>query len=166
MSWHSIEILPDPVAATAPATVFSAERAFTHVKTLAKQPRVLGTPANAVARDYLAAQMSRLGCAPTLQQTTAATHWGQFVYTGKVANLYCVLPGARPEAILLMSHYDSVHNSFGAGDSAVGASIVLETARALLAQGLQNTVVLLFTDGEENGLKGASAFVREGLPKN
>jgi hypothetical protein len=62
-------------------------------------------------------------------------------------------------AVLVMSHYDSVHNSPGAADDSLGAAAALEIARALKA-GPQpaRDVIFLFTDGEEAGLLGAEAF--------
>ncbi len=50
--------------------------------------------------------------------------------------------------------------SRGASDDGAGVVTLLETARALLSMdNLDNDVILLFTDGEENGLLGARAFV-------
>jgi Zn-dependent M28 family amino/carboxypeptidase len=50
----------------------------------------------------------------------------------------------------------------GAADDAAGVAAVLETVRAL-TQGspLRNDVVVLLTDGEEDGLFGARAFARD-----
>ena len=60
---------------------------------------------------------------------------------------------------MLAAHYDSVPSSFGANDDGAGVVTLLETARALKANGpLKNDVILLFSDGEEVGLLGANAF--------
>ena len=64
--------------------------------------------------------------------------------------------------MLLAAHYDTVAGAPGAGDDGVGVGAVLEAARALTALGpSRNDLVVLLTDGEENGLLGAEAFMRE-----
>src|SRR5665647_901609 len=73
------------------------------------------------------------------------------------------LPGRDPSrAVLLVAHYDSVPVAAGAADDGGGVVTLLETARAL-ASGPRprNDVIFLFTDGEERGLLGARAFLRE-----
>jgi hypothetical protein len=49
----------------------------------------------------------------------------------------------------------------GAGDSGAGVAAILEIARILRLRPPRNHVVLLLTDGEEAGLLGAQAFVRD-----
>ena len=61
-----------------------------------------------------------------------------------------------------MAHYDSVATAAGAADDASGVAALLEVARALAAgPRLRNDVLFLFTDGEERGMLGAQAFVRD-----
>ena len=61
-----------------------------------------------------------------------------------------------------MAHYDSVPCSPGASDDGMGTATVIETARAIAAGApLRRTVVIVLTDGEEAGLLGAEAFMRE-----
>jgi hypothetical protein len=77
-------------------------------------------------------------------------------------NLLCVIPGTLggSNSIAFVCHYDSVRNGPGASDDAAGIATLLEMARALRAgPPLPNNILLLFTDGEEAGLKGAQAFV-------
>jgi hypothetical protein len=60
-----------------------------------------------------------------------------------------------------MAHYDSIPMSPGAGDDAAGIAILLETLRALKAGPLlNNDLIVLFTDGEEQGVDGASGFLK------
>jgi len=81
-----------------------------------------------------------------------------------LGNLYAELPattGGQP-AILLVSHYDSVPAGPGAADCASGVATLLETVRAARARGpLRNDVAVLLTDGGENGLLGARAFIAD-----
>jgi hypothetical protein len=61
-----------------------------------------------------------------------------------------------------MAHYDGVEAGPAAGDDAAGSAAILETLRALRAgPQLRHDVIAVFTDGEEAGLLGAAAFVRE-----
>ena len=60
-------------------------------------------------------------------------------------------------------HYDGVEAGPPRRDDAAGCAALLETLRALRArkEPLAHDVIALFTDGEEAGLLGAAAFVRE-----
>src|SRR5437762_3562489 len=55
---------PDAVPATASQTEFAAERALTHVRTMAAAPHPIGSSANNAVREYLLAQLSALGMSP------------------------------------------------------------------------------------------------------
>lgn len=48
----------------------------------------------------------------------------------------------------------------GASDDAAAVAAMLETVRALGDVELRNDLVFLMTDGEEDGVLGAEAFVR------
>src|SRR5512133_3696025 len=154
---------PSPVPATAPDTVFSAERALRHVEQIAARPHPMGTADHDRVRDYIAAQLTQLGVKPQYQQTTAIGTRYQEV--GRVQNILAWLAGgdAKGKAVLLVAHYDGVGAGPAASDDAAGSAALLETVRALRArkQPLAHDVIVLFTDGEESGLLGAAAFVRE-----
>jgi hypothetical protein len=82
---------------------------------------------------------------------------------GTVHNVVARLPGwDSSRSVLLVAHYDTVAIAAGAADDGGGVAALLETARAL-REGplLRNDVVFLFTDGEERGLMGARAFLRD-----
>ncbi|MCC7266752.1 MAG: M20/M25/M40 family metallo-hydrolase, partial [Caulobacteraceae bacterium] len=157
-----------PLPATAPPTVFSAERAMADVAVIAREPHPVGSAANARVRDYLVARLRGLGLAPEVQRTAGVYAKGfderRTIAGASVENVLAVLPGrdrAKP-ALVLMAHYDSVPGSPGAADDAAGTAAVLEIARALKAAGTPpaRDVILLLTDGEESGLLGAEAFFR------
>ncbi len=162
--------LPASRPATAPAVVFSAERATTDVRAVSLRPRPTGSPEARRVRDHLLRRLQALGVAAEVQRATALSARGLgdarrgALVGGEVENVIGVLRGRDPAlpAVLLMAHYDSVPSSPGAADDAVGVATLLETARALRAgPPLQRDVVLLFTDGEETGLFGARAFFAE-----
>ena len=65
-------------------------------------------------------------------------------------------------SVVLAAHYDSTFGMPGAADDKASVAAMLETARALVSAGpLRNDVIVIFTDGEEAGLLGASSFVAE-----
>jgi hypothetical protein len=154
---------PTVVPASAPDTVFSAERAMRHVEEIATRPHPMGTDDHDRVRDYIGAQLTQLGVKPQMQVTTGIGT--RYQVAGRVQNILAWLPGTDPKgkAVLLAAHYDGVPAAPAAADDGAGAAALLETIRALRAQKqpLAHDVIVLFTDGEENGLLGAAAFVRE-----
>jgi hypothetical protein len=154
---------PSAVPATAPDTVFSAERAMRHVEQIAQRPHPMGAADHDRVRDYIVGQLSALGLSPQIQQATAiGTRYRE---AGRVQNILARLPGTDPngKTVLIMAHYDGVEAGPAASDDGAGSAALLETLRALRAgkQTLAHDVIALFTDGEEAGLLGAVAFVRE-----
>jgi hypothetical protein len=82
--------------------------------------------------------------------------------TAHVANIIAVLQGPNPEAIGLLSHYDSAPDSPGAADDGLGVAVSLEAARVLAARADRSrTIFILLTDGEESGLMGAAALMTD-----
>lgn len=157
--------LPAVVPASAPAGEFSAERAMTDLRVLAKQPRLIGSPGNAAARAYLIGRITALGLTPQVQNTTTIQHpsgWQSF-QTGTVNNVVVRLKGTdSTRAILLDAHYDSGATGPGAADEGSGVVTLLETMRALTAgPPLKNDVIFVFTDGEERDMMGAHAFATQ-----
>jgi hypothetical protein len=153
---------PVPVPASAPDTAFSAERALAHVRVLAQRPHPVGSADHARVRDYVVAQLARLGASPTVQRTTAVGT--RFPVSGRVENVAARLPGRAPggPAVLLVAHYDGVAAGPAAADDGAGTAALLETVRALrAAPPLAHDVIVLVTDAEEQGLLGAAAFVDE-----
>lgn len=154
---------PSAVPATARDTTFSAERAMRHVEQIAQRPHPMGSADHDRVRDYIVGQLSALGLPSQIQAATAiGTRYRQ---AGHVQNILARLPGSVPngKAVLVMAHYDGVEAGPAASDDGAGSAAMLETLRALRArkQALTHDVIVLFTDGEEAGLLGAAAFVRE-----
>ena len=153
---------PEPVPASAPATQFSAERAFVHVREIAQRPHPIGSPDNARVREYVMAQLRALGVDPQVQEATAVGT--RYAEAGYVQNIVARVAGRTPggPAVVLMAHYDGVAGGPAAGDDGAGTAAILETVRALRAgPQLAHDVMIVITDGEEAGLLGAAAFVRE-----
>ena len=64
---------------------------------------------------------------------------------------------------MLGAHFDSWHGGTGATDNAAGSSVVMEAARILkvLDFKMDRTVRLVLWSGEEQGLLGSKAYVKE-----
>jgi hypothetical protein len=67
------------------------------------------------------------------------------------------------EVIMLGGHLDSWHAATGATDNAIGCSIIMEAARILKTLGVQprRTIRVALWSGEEQGLLGSQAYVKE-----
>ncbi|HVQ37850.1 MAG TPA: M20/M25/M40 family metallo-hydrolase [Pyrinomonadaceae bacterium] len=67
------------------------------------------------------------------------------------------------EVIMLGGHLDSWHAATGATDNAIGCAIMMEAARILQTLGLKprRTVRVALWSGEEQGLLGSQAYVKE-----
>jgi Peptidase family M28 len=155
---------PRPVAADAPPGTFSAERAMTHVRELARAPRPTGSEGHERALIYIMSRIAALGLEPFIQATTGVGT--RYPVAGRVRNIVARIPGTFPStgasAVLLVAHWDGVVAGPAAGDDASGVAVLLETLRAIRSGPLPGRdVIALFTDSEESGLLGASAFARE-----
>lgn len=61
--------------------------------------------------------------------------------------------------ILLVSHYDSDIESYGAADAGIAVSSLLEVIRCNKDKNFKNNIYVLITDGEENNYWGATEFI-------
>jgi Peptidase family M28 len=156
---HSSPPVPSPLFA--PSTVFSSTRAMSHVRQIGQKPHPTGSHGNAEVRQYLLAQLKALGLAPEIQSAIAVNP--QKKHAGRIHNVLVRILGTKPgKALLLSAHYDSVHTGPGAADDGASVAAILETLRAIKTlPPLQNDLICIFTDSEENGLLGSSAFVRQ-----
>lgn len=152
-----------PLPATASAGQFSAERALVHLKRFAAEPRPIGSPASGRARDYLVGQLRAAGLRVEVQRAVGARSAAGLATFGQVDNVVGRLPGTKPTGtVLIAAHYDSAAMGPGASDDGAAVAAMIETVRALrTGPGLRNDLVLLMSDGEEDGVLGAEAFVRE-----
>jgi leucyl aminopeptidase len=88
-------------------------------------------------------------------------------YTWK--NLSVILPGTQreEETVFLTAHLDSITNEDpetyapGAADNASGSAALLEAARILRGHRFERTIQIVWFTGEELGLLGSKAFVKD-----
>jgi hypothetical protein len=80
-------------------------------------------------------------------------------------NVIAEIPGTdkADEVVMLGGHLDSWHAATGATDNAIGCAVMMEAARILAATGARprRTVRVALWSGEEQGLLGSQAYVRE-----
>jgi len=84
-------------------------------------------------------------------------------------NVVGEIPGIDPqlksEVVLIGAHLDSWHSGTGASDNADGSAVVLEAMRILKTIGAQpkRTIRVALWSGEEQGLLGSKAYVKQHL---
>ncbi len=75
------------------------------------------------------------------------------------------IPGTdkKAELVMLGAHLDSWHTGTGATDNAAGCAVAMEAVRILKALGVQprRTIRIALWTGEEQGLLGSRAYVRQ-----
>jgi peptidase M28-like protein len=133
-----------------------------HVNVVARQPHPSGSAEHRRVREYLLEALRGLGLDPQVQEAVGVgTHNSVAAH---IWNVIARLPGrqAGGPAVLLAGHYDTVAPAPGAGDDGAAVATLLETLRALRAgPPLEHDIIAIFTDGEEAGLTGSAAFVRD-----
>jgi hypothetical protein len=133
--------------------------------------RAAGTPENATARRWIAERFDRLGLATVggrrVHDFTFVRRDSSRVAGGNVVGL--VRGTARPERyIVVTAHYDhvgvgrpvdgdSIYN--GADDNASGTAALLAIAEHFAARPTRHSLLFVALDAEEQGLRGARAFV-------
>jgi len=80
-------------------------------------------------------------------------------------NTVAEIPGGdlKDEVVMLGGHLDSWHGGTGATDNAAGCAVAMEAARILQTLGLKprRTIRVALWSGEEQGLFGSRAYVKE-----
>lgn len=90
----------------------------------------------------------------------------QFYPEGKTSyNVVAEIPGSdrAAEIVMLGAHLDSWHSATGATDNAIGSSMMMEAVRIIQSLGLKprRTIRLALWSGEEQGLLGSAAYVKQ-----
>ena len=80
-------------------------------------------------------------------------------------NTVAEIPGTdkKDEVVMLGGNLDSWHSATGATDNAIGCAIMMEAARILKTLGVKprRTIRVALWSGEEEGLLGSQAYVKE-----
>ncbi len=82
-------------------------------------------------------------------------------------NTIAEIPGSDPvkknEIVMVGAHLDSWHGATGATDNAAGSAVAMEVMRILKDMKPKRTIRIGLWSGEEQGLLGSAAYVREHL---
>lgn len=138
---------------------------FAHLQRITAAPRPIGSIAHAAVREYIVAEVARLGLTAAVQQSPLGTfrddpRWA--TPEDMLHNIAVRVPGnGSGRALVLASHYDSAPESFGAGDDGAAVASMLHLLAEAARANFANDLIFLFTDAEENCLCGAQAFVQE-----
>jgi hypothetical protein len=158
---------PQALTANAPARQFSAGRADAVLARLLgpERPHPTGSPEDAAVHARVQAEFARRGVRTDTLSTMSCYGEARWRATtcAQVSDIIGeVAPGSGP-AIVLMAHMDSVAAGPGAGDDESSVAIIMETIRAWKARGLstEHPILALITDGEEDAMLGASAFLHD-----
>jgi hypothetical protein len=81
------------------------------------------------------------------------------------ANIIGEIPGGKKkdEVVMIGAHFDSWHSGTGATDNGAGSAVMIEVMRILkkLDVGMDRTVRIGLWSGEEEGLYGSEAYVKQ-----
>jgi Zn-dependent M28 family amino/carboxypeptidase len=129
---------------------FDGKAALRHVERLVGiGPRVAGTPGGARAREYIEGELRRAGIRTEVRRFEADTPHGRVA----MANVIAVIPGRRPDVVMLGGHYDTkLFGEFafvGANDGGSSAALLIELARRLAGGPRDYTCWVVWFDGEE-----------------
>lgn len=133
-------------------------------------PRPWATEAtNIIPQAVLAAEhynrlvrMIEKGVEPTVEVDIVTRYYEDDLNT---FNIIAEIPGTdlKDEIVMLGGHFDSWQAGTGATDNAVGCGVAMEAIRILKTIGVQprRTIRLALWTGEEQGLLGSRAYVKE-----
>jgi Zn-dependent M28 family amino/carboxypeptidase len=132
------------------APAFDGAAALRHVERLvAIGPRVAGSPGGVRARQYIVDALRAAGVTVRVEPFDADTPHGRL----PMANVVAVVPGRRPDVILIAGHYDTKWfrelKFVGANDGGSSAALLIELARRLRERPHEYTYWIAWFDGEE-----------------
>ncbi|XP_059412979.1 endoplasmic reticulum metallopeptidase 1-like [Carassius carassius] len=152
---------------------FSSVRARKHLEQITSiGPRTVGSPENEITTvNYLLDQIEQIRSesetGPHFIKVDIQRPSGCFFYScyDRVTNVAVKLePKTTAQHFMLANcHFDSVANSPGASDDAVGCSVMLEVLHSLanLSTPLKHGVIFLFNGAEETMLQGSHGFITQ-----
>ena len=150
-----------------PAMAAPGDKALEDVRILSAddmEGRLAGSPAAHNAMLYVAGRLHKMGLEPVLHPFHFTGRDGREIHA---FNLMAPIEGTEPggKVIVVMAHYDHLGEKDGvifngADDNASGIAGLLAVAEAFKTKRPKHTVYIVALDGEEMGLKGATAFVK------
>ncbi len=132
------------------AATFDGAAALRHVERLVTiGPRTAGSAGGVRARQYIVEALRTAGVTARVEPFDADTPHGRL----PMANIVAVLPGRRPDVILIAGHYDTKwfreFKFVGANDGGSSTALLIELARELRERPREYTYWIVWFDGEE-----------------
>ncbi len=127
------------------------------------QPHPVNSSANKKFRTNIINQLFALGLPAEVQTTMSCNPSQRMLTCSKINNIITQIPGAdSSQTVLLVAHYDSVPAGPGAADAGHAVAIILEMLELMKRQApFKNDLIVLINEGEEFGLLGAEAFMKQ-----
>ncbi len=167
------------------ALLFDGQRTYADLETLARQypSRAHGTTAYDAAAAWVAGRFEEMGLdalvegfsGPKLPGEDAPPPQGLGARLvrplldrqtwASASNVTAVVAGETSEAVVVFAHLDSAWSP-GADDNASGVAVVLELARVLSPSPRPFTYAFVAVGGEEEGLWGSRAWVRQHIQRS
>jgi aminopeptidase S len=125
-------------------------------------PRPAGTPQLKAAAELVASKVGQVPGWTAHVEPTRGSGWGGSV---QLYNVVADHAGTAPEGerklVIAGAHLDTVRSAPGGNDDGTGSVALLGLARALGTTPTRDDVRLVWFDGEEQGLLGSKAYVRD-----
>ncbi|KAJ3108455.1 hypothetical protein HDU97_001162 [Phlyctochytrium planicorne] len=165
---------------TVSSGAFSGEAAWNHIKIISEESHMYNSEYNLKVRQFildvlgefnsLAASKGRQDFLEIFPDNINVTD----TYRSRISyfesnNVIIRIRGesSARDAFLISSHFDSTAVSKGVGDAGISISVMLELVRTLIYNPKpQHDIIMLFNNGEEMGLMGATAFLRHPVFSN
>jgi len=148
----------------------TGDAAYAHLYYLTEDigVRVTGTPAEIMARNYVADQFRNMGYDVLIQPFSFERRGVEY----ESANVIATKQGKFDQTVILGAHYDSVGEricededivdlSTGAGDNASGVAVMLEVAEVLANYKTRGTIKFIAFGAEEMGLRGSRYYTEQ-----
>ena len=138
---------------------FDSQRALTRLERwIGDQPHPTGSTANIAIAEDISRLLDEAGFVVQRQDATQCDARDCIALQNIIASR---LPNPNEPALLMVAHYDSALAGPGAADNGLGVAALVEFARSSwLRRRSDSNVIVLLTDAEEWGGKGAEAFLR------
>ncbi|MBL0915287.1 MAG: M20/M25/M40 family metallo-hydrolase, partial [Sphingopyxis sp.] len=153
-----------PIGVDAPSSVdtpFDTDRAVARLTTILgdETPHPTDSDANDLVEARLLAEIRKAGFTPQVDERFHCNDIREgAAICSRPRNISFWVTPPGDNALLIMSHHDSVAAGPGAADDGLGMAVALEIAVQLKGKRLARPVLVLITDAEEAGLIGAAAF--------
>jgi hypothetical protein len=160
---------------------------LSHLENISKEPHPTGSDQIYKVKEYIIKTIKSAGYNPIIQNGSLLFDTGKVFNSDRLIfsyleNIYTIIPSnislsegssinENQKTILVVCHYDSVPTSYGAADDSLAVAASLANFQYISNQvskgfKLKNSILFLFTDGEELGLLGSKFFTENNFDEN